>query len=106
MLSQMREVASINFDFLQAHADQLVRLAALAEHFLHDDPPTTLTKVRQFSELLARHTAANYGLLTDLDESQIDLLRRLKTDASLPREVLDVFHHLRKIGNTATHSFP
>ncbi|OYW55246.1 MAG: type I restriction-modification system endonuclease [Hyphomicrobium sp. 32-62-53] len=101
----MREVASINFDFLQAHADQLVRLAALAEHFLHDDPPTTLTKVRQFSELLARHTAANYGLLTDLDESQIDLLRRLKTDASLPREVLDVFHHLRKIGNTATHSF-
>jgi hypothetical protein len=88
-----------NFGFLAEHDEQLVRLAALSERYFADDPNTSLIKLRQFSELLAQQVAARYGLLTITDEPQADLLRRLKLDAGLPRDVLDIFHHLRKTGN-------
>lgn len=96
---------STNFAFLQPRDAQLVRLAALAERYFADDPSTSLTKLRQFSELLAKTAAAHFGLLVAPDESQADLLRRLKLEAGLQREVLDVFHFLRKLGNTATHDY-
>ena len=99
----MTGAISSNFAFLQPHDAQLVRLAALAERYFADDPSTSLTKLRQFSELLAKSAAAHFGLLVAPEESQADLLRRLKPEAGLQREVLDVFHFLRKAGNTATH---
>lgn len=97
-------LCSANFGFLAEHDEQLVRLAALAERYFADDPNTSLIKLRQFSELLAQQVAARYGLLTTPDEPQADLLRRLKLDAGLPRDVLDIFHHLRKTGNAAAHA--
>ena len=96
----MTETASANFAFLASDDQQLVRLASLAEPMVlsdHDSPVpnTSLIKLRQFSELLAQQVAARYRLLTVPDEAQADLLRRLKLDAGLPRDVLDIFHHLR-----------
>lgn len=82
-----------------------MRLASLAERYFTDDPSTSLTKIRQFSELLAQLTAAHFGMLKSPDESQADLLRRLKAEAGLQKQVLDVFHFLRKAGNDATHAF-
>ncbi|MCC0057773.1 MAG: type I restriction-modification system endonuclease [Hyphomicrobiaceae bacterium] len=100
----MTETASANFAFLASDDQQLVRLASLAERYFSDDPNTSLIKLRQFSELLAQQVAARYRLLTVPDEAQADLLRRLKLDAGLPRDVLDIFHHLRKAGNAAAHA--
>ncbi|MEQ1717798.1 MAG: type I restriction-modification system endonuclease, partial [Hyphomicrobium sp.] len=94
---------STNFGFLAVHDAQLVRLATLAERMFVEDPNTTLLKLRQFGELLARHVAARFRLLTSPDEPQADLLRRLKLDAGLPRDVLDFFHYIRKFGNDANH---
>lgn len=101
----MAGTTSTNFDFLAKHDAQLVRLATLAERYFSEDPSTALTKLRQFSELLAKLVAAHFGLLRSPEESQADLLRRLKAEAGLQRQVLEVFHYLRKSGNTATHDF-
>lgn len=84
---------SANFGFLAKHDAQLVRLGALAERYLKDDPATSLIKLRQFGETLAQLVAAKAGLFQDVHEPQADLLRRLKFDRVLPRDVGELFHH-------------
>lgn len=96
---------SANFDFLGKSDAQLVRLAALAERYFREDPNTCLIKLRQFGEVLAQLTAAKAGLLIAPEEPQADLLRRLKFERVLPREVGELFHQLRTGGNRATHSY-
>jgi hypothetical protein len=85
------KIQSGNFAFLKSHDAQLVRLGALAERYFHDDPNTCLIKLRQFGELLAQLIAAKTGLFQTGDESQVDLLRRLRFDRLLPSEVADLF---------------
>lgn len=97
------KVQSSNFGFLAVHDVQLVRLGALAERYFHDDPNTCLIKLRQFGELLAQLVAATTGLYENREESQADLLRRLRFERVLPSEVADLFHSLRVFGNNATH---
>jgi type I restriction enzyme, R subunit len=95
---------SANFDFLGKLDAQLVRLGALAERYFKEDPNTCLIKLRQFGEVLAQLTAAKAGLLPTPEEPQADLLRRLKFERVVPREVGELFHQLRVAGNRATHS--
>jgi type I restriction enzyme R subunit len=94
---------SANFDFLGVHDAQLVRLGALAERYFKEDPNTCLIKLRQFGEVVAQMTAAKSGLLASPEEPQADLLRRLKFERVVPREVGELFHQLRVAGNRATH---
>src|SRR3954463_15521095 len=94
---------SANFDFLAKHDEQLVRLGALAERYFKEDPATCLIKLRQFGETLAPLAAAKSGLFRDTEESQADLLQRLKFEKVINREVGDLFHHLRSVGNKASH---
>jgi type I restriction enzyme R subunit len=96
-------VETANFGFLKQHDAQLVRLGALAERYFRDDPNTCLLKVRQFGELLAQQVAARTGTFTATDEPQADLLRRLKADRVIPREVAELFHQVRIAGNQAAH---
>ncbi len=96
-------VGPSNFAFLSQHDIQLVRLGALAERYFHDDPNTCLIKLRQFGELLAQLIAAKTGLLQPGEESQADLLRRLKFERLLPSQVADLFHEIRILGNRASH---
>ncbi|WP_145691114.1 type I restriction-modification system endonuclease [Azospirillum brasilense] len=95
--------SSANFNFLATHDPQLVRLGALAERYFRDDPNTSLLKVRQFGELLAQLVAARGGMFTSPAEPQAELLRRLKADQLIPREVADLFHQIRLVGNQANH---
>src|SRR5579863_9495733 len=95
---------SANFDFLGTHEAQLVRLGGLAERYFKDDPNTSLIKLRQFGEVLAQLTAAKSGMLASPEAQQADLLRRLKFERIVPREVGDLFHQLRIAGNRATHA--
>ena len=94
---------SPNFAFLGVHDTQLVKLGTLAEKYFQDDPVTCLIKLRQFGELLAQLVAANVGLYTNPDESQIELLNRLQDKNLLPGDVKNLFHQLRKSGNDAVH---
>ncbi len=95
--------SSANFRFLAVHDRLLDQLGALAERYFRDDPSTCLVKLRQFAEVLAQRTAASAGLYASDQDSQLDLLRRLRDHGLLPREVGDMFHNLRRVGNAATH---
>lgn len=97
------QLPSANFGFLAVYDAQLVRLGALAERYFKEDPNTCLLKLRQFGETLAQIVAAKAGLFADPQEAQADLLRRLKFERIVPREVGDLFHHLRVVGNKASH---
>ena len=95
---------SANFEFLRTHSDQLHRLAALAEGYFRTDPNTSMVKLRQYAELMAQDVAARNGLLPSPDTKFADVLSDLGRSARIPRQTLDLFHHLRVRGNDAVHS--
>jgi len=102
-LNTPRASQSVNFGFLAPYDDALVGVAALAERYFADDPVTCLMKLRQFGELLAQQVAARAGVFVAVDEPQSDLLGRLRRDTAYSRDVIDLFHDLRRTGNEAVH---
>jgi type I restriction enzyme, R subunit len=96
-------LSSSNFGFLNRQDAQLAQLGALAERYFRDDPPTAIFKLRQFAELLSKLLAAHHGLYLGERESFEETLRRLSYERILPKEAADVFHALRKAGNSAVH---
>jgi type I restriction enzyme R subunit len=95
--------ADSNFVFLASHDQRLARLGALAERYFRDDPPAALVKLRQMGEFLVKDIAARHGALPDASASFDDVLRTLKTRSILPREMADLFFHLKQVGNIAAH---
>jgi len=91
-----------NFAHLEKLDPQLLRLGMLAEQYFPADPNTSLLKLRQLGELLAQQAAARFGVFSSSAENQHDLLGRLR-EQGISREVLDLFHQLRKAGNAAMH---
>lgn len=96
-------LAQSNFEFLDRIDAELANLGKLAESYFHDDPSTSLIKLRQFCERLAKRHATQMGVETQAGESQTDLLRKLRFERAAPEKVLDVLHHVRKLGNAAVH---
>jgi type I restriction enzyme, R subunit len=94
---------SANFEFLRASDEQLFRLAALAERYFRTDPNTCIFKLRQFAELMAKDIAARTGLLLELDQPQVQILGALGRAGYAPKQALDLFHFLRRVGNDAAH---
>jgi type I restriction enzyme R subunit len=92
---------SPNLEFLAKYDAQLVRLGALAERYFRDDPNTCLIKLRQFTELIARLTAARTARYATQDEPLADLLRRLSIDRVLPRDVSEGRGRGRSIADAA-----
>jgi type I restriction enzyme R subunit len=92
-----------NFDFLKHHDELLLRLAQTAELCFVPDPNTTLVKMRQLGEELAKNIAARVGVAFGKDIKQIDLLRDLDYALKLDPRIKDAFHTVRKLGNAANH---
>jgi type I restriction enzyme R subunit len=97
------QASSENFDFLRGYGLQLFRLAAQAEHYFRTDPNTTLIKLRQFAELLAKEVGARTRSLRSPDEPFADILGELGRAGYATPQALKLFHHLRKAGNQAAH---
>lgn len=95
--------ASSNFAFLVRHSSHLVKTATLAERYLAEDPNTCLIKLRQYGEIMAQQIAAKLGLYLTREDTQRDLLDRLRDQNVLGSDVLRLFHGLRTVGNRATH---
>src|SRR5689334_3565994 len=87
-----------NFDFLASHDERLARIGALAERYFFDDAPSVLIKLRQLSEFMAKDVAARHGLLPSSSVTFDEVLRTLKLRSILPREIADLFFHLKKLG--------
>ncbi|MCB1462639.1 MAG: type I restriction-modification system endonuclease [Nitratireductor sp.] len=96
-------MASANFKFLIVHDERLASLGELAESYFSRDPSTTIIKLRQFAELTAKLVAAHQAAYRDEREAFDETLRRLSYERIVPREVANVFHALRKLGNVAVH---
>lgn len=96
-------MGSVNFGFLGSHEARLETLAGQAERYFQDDPATAIVKLRQFAELTAKLIAARTALYRDARETFEETLRRLSYERIIPKEVADVFHTLRKVGNVAVH---
>ena len=94
-----------NFDFLASHDELLAQLGATAEQAFISDPNTTLFKIRQLAEALAQDIASRIGISTYDQNRQIDLLNQIHQQITLDRNVLDIFHFIRKVGNQAVHDF-
>ena len=94
---------SSNFEFLAAQDERFARLGALAERYFFDDAPSTLIKLRQLGEFIAKDIAARHGLLPSNAVTFDETLRTLKLRSILPREIADLFFHLKRLGNVAVH---
>ena len=95
--------ASPNFGFLVGQDVRLLQAATAAERHVFEDPISALMRLRQFGELLAQEAAAHVGIYKGPLESQVDLLRRMSDRGVLTREVVSLFHDVRKKGNEAAH---
>ena len=95
--------ATGNFGFLKVHDPQLVTLGTLAERYFTADPITSMMKLRQFAEVMAKLIAARHALYLGERETFEDTLRKLAYERIVPRETADLFHGLRKAGNDAVH---
>ena len=59
----------------------------------------------QFGELLAKHIATQMGLYdSEKEESQYELLRRLRDEGVFSQEIYQLFGEVRRAGNAANHS--
>jgi len=94
---------SPNFAFLNVYEPTLVVLATQAESYFRDDPSTSLFKLRQFGEVLAKYACARLGIYSAEQDNQLTRLQRLRDEARLAPDVLDLFHLLRRSGNEAVH---
>jgi type I restriction enzyme R subunit len=94
---------SPNFGFLAAHDARLAQLGALAERYFTEDPSTSLVKLRQFAEIMAKLLAARTASYLRPDEQLNDLLKRLRADNILPPDVAELFHQIKRVGNQAAH---
>jgi type I restriction enzyme, R subunit len=92
-----------NFAFLSVHDAQLVQLGTLAERYFREDPSTAIFKLRQFAELVSKLIAAHHALYRGERDTFEETLRRLSFERIIPKEVADVLHALRKVGNVAVH---
>ncbi|MFC1749144.1 type I restriction-modification system endonuclease, partial [Pseudomonadota bacterium] len=92
-----------NFDFLAHHDELLVRLAQTAEVCFIPDPNTTLIKMRQLGEELAKTIASRVGIESGREVTQLRLLQELDYTLRLDRQIREAFHSLRRLGNPAAH---
>ena len=92
-------IKTANFAFLAVHDFNLPKLGGLAERYFREDPPTCLIKLRQLAELVAKLVAARTATYAGERETFEETLRRLSYERLVPREVSDLFHRIRSLGN-------
>ncbi|BDU51569.1 type I restriction-modification system endonuclease [Haliovirga abyssi] len=92
-----------NFEFLIADWPTLANLGEFAEKNLFIDSNTTLIKLRVLAENIAKLIIKEENLIDPESNNQIDRLKLLKREDLLEREIEEIFHSLRIIGNKATH---
>jgi len=93
-----------NFNFLKTNYFQLFQIALLAEQNCYSDPSTTLSKLRILTEKLTGFLIDFEQLEEHYDNRQVKRLDVLTDNSDTPREIIDIFHTIRKSGNKASHT--
>ncbi|HAK31398.1 MAG TPA: type I restriction-modification system endonuclease, partial [Sphingobacterium sp.] len=98
-------MAVSNFQFLEQEYPLLFNLAQAAEYNLYQDPATSLFKLRQYGEYMAKQIFETYGIELPEDTKFQNLIYNLRSQGILPSNVIDHFTILRKQGNDAVHEY-
>lgn len=94
-----------NFDFLNEINPLFFQLAKNAELTFVSDPNTSLIKVRQLGEAIAQYIVDYYDLPITDNLTQIDLIHLVDREIGLDQNIRNLFHLVRKLGNSANHEF-
>jgi len=96
---------SPNFSFLDHHDPLLLELAANAERFCFSDPEICLIRLRQLTESMALQVVAALGDFPENSQHRdlSDAIRLLESKSAMGLDTVQVFHHLRRVGNRAVH---
>ena len=94
-----------NFEFLKSYDAIFFKLISVAEEFYRVDPNTTVVKVRQFAEAMAKDIASKLGITSNEYSNQSDLIRILSYRLQLDYVIKELFHTIRKRGNEAVHEY-
>ena len=93
---------SSNFTFLKMYQSELCDYCFFAEKYIHDDPDSSLVKLRKFSEAIVRELYAQMKV----DDSQMNFYE-LTTHAnfynSVPDHIYKAINFLRVEGNKGAH---
>ncbi|WP_422800963.1 type I restriction-modification system endonuclease [Sphingobacterium sp. Mn56C] len=98
-------MAKSNFQFFEEEYALLCNLAQAAEYNLYQDPATSLFKLRQYGEYMAKQIFETYGMELPEDTKFQNLVYTLRNQGILPSNVVDHFTILRKQGNDAVHDY-
>ncbi|QNL48950.1 type I restriction-modification system endonuclease [Olivibacter sp. SDN3] len=98
-------MAETSFHFLEEEFPLLFNLAKAAEYNLYQDPTTSLFKLRQYGEYMAKQIFDTYGMDLPEDSKFQNLVYLLRNQGILPSNVYDYFTILRKQGNDAVHEY-
>ena len=90
-----------NFEFLKNEYPELAELGTIAEELIDTDAASCLTKLCLIAEYIAKDIYFRYFQEKSY-EKQIDLLKEL--EPYIDSKYMDVFHIIRKKGNSATHA--
>jgi type I restriction enzyme R subunit len=80
-------------------------LASAAEQYFRLDPNTTMVKLRQLTEAMAKDIASRLNISPYAYKNQHDLIYQIDRRINLDSRIKDIFHKLRKDGNKAVHEF-
>jgi len=103
MPDDSHSIQSPNFWFLSEHDQLLLKCAAQAERLVFFDPNAALSKVRLFSELLAKQVAVRVAIPLYDGDTALRVLQRINAEGVFTPKINDIFHLLRKAGNIAVH---
>lgn len=101
----MLNASTSNFDFLQEIDPLFLQLAKTAEVTFVSDPNTSLIKVRQLGEAIMQYIVNYYDLQKADNATQIDLINLVDREIGLDHNIRNLFHLIRKLGNSANHEF-
>ena len=93
-----------NFRFLSKEFPILANLGMLAERYIHDDPNTSLFKMRLFGEKIVETIFEIHQLDFPYENTALRRLNVLQDEAILEENILGLLHTVRKSGNQAVHN--
>lgn len=92
-----------NFAFFKDDWEVLGKLGESAERNVYNDPHTSIIKLRLLGESIAKAVLASDNIREDYDTKQVERLNTIKKEGLAEPELLDIFHTLRRKGNSASH---
>jgi len=92
-----------NFSFLEDEFAILFNIGQSAEFYLHQDPVSSMFKMRLFAERLTEKLFEEHALEFPYEDTQHNRLKMLEFENVLPSNIKDLLFHIKNKGNVAIH---